>query len=121
VNRDGFPLAHEVYAGNRHDSTTLEEMLTALDQRVGLLPGQTVVVNRGLSGEENLKRIVARKLYYLVAEPYGARNDWVEEFENDEDFGEVKRETSPTNPFQRKWISLSLSLPQPVVWPVSNA
>jgi transposase len=102
VNRDGFPLAHEVFAGNRHDSTTLDEMLTALDTRVGLRPGQTVVVDRGMSGEENLKKIVARKLHYLVAEPYGARGDWVEEFENDEDFAEVKRETSPTNPFQRK-------------------
>jgi transposase len=102
VNRDGFPLAHEVFAGNRHDSTTLDEMLTALDKRVGLQPGQTVVVDRGMSGEENLKKIVARKLHYLVAEPYGARGDWVEEFENDEDFSEVKRENSPTNPFQRK-------------------
>jgi transposase len=102
VNRDGFPLAHEVFAGNRHDSTTLEEMLTALDTRVGLQPGQTVVVDRGMSGEENLKKIVARKLHYLVAEPYGARSDWMQEFENDEDFSEVKRETSPTNPFQRK-------------------
>jgi transposase len=102
VNRDGFPLAHEVFAGNRHDSTTLDEMLTALDKRVGLQPGQTVVVDRGMSGEENLKKIVARKLHYLVAEPYGARGDWVAEFENDEDFSEVKRETSPTNPFQRK-------------------
>jgi transposase len=102
VNRDGFPLAHEVFAGNRHDSTTLEQMLTALDQRVGLHPGQTVVVDRGMSGEENLTKIVAKKLHYLVAEPYGARSDWVEEFENDEDFGEVKREPSPTNPFQRK-------------------
>lgn len=102
VNRDGFPLAHEVFAGNRHDSTTLEQMLTALDKRVGLHPGQTVVVDRGMSGEENLTRIVARKLHYLVAEPYGARSDWVEEFENDEGFGEVKRQPSPTNPFQRK-------------------
>jgi transposase len=102
VNRDGFPLAHEVFAGNRHDSTTLEEMLTALDKRVGLHAGQTVVVDRGMSGAENLQKIVARKLHYLVAEPYGARSDWVEEFENDEDFREVKRETSPTNPFQRK-------------------
>jgi transposase len=102
VNRDGFPLAHEVFAGNRHDSTTLEQMLTALDQRVGLQPGQTVVVDRGMSGEDNVKLIVARKLHYLVAEPYGARSDWVEEFENDEDFREVQRETSPTNPFQRK-------------------
>ena len=32
VNRDGFPLAHEVFAGNCHDSTTLEQMLTALDK-----------------------------------------------------------------------------------------
>jgi transposase len=102
VNRDGFPLAHEVFAGNRHDSTTLDEMLMALDKRVGLQPGQTVVVDRGMSGEENLKKIVARKLHYLVAEPYGARGDWVEEFENDEDFSEVKRENSPTNPFQQK-------------------
>lgn len=102
VNREGFPLAHEVFAGNRHDSTTMDEMLTALDKRVGLHPGQTVVVDRGMSGEENLNKILARKLHYLVAEPYGARGDWVEEFENDEDFSEVKRETSPTNPFQRK-------------------
>jgi transposase len=102
VNRDGFPLAHEVFAGNRHDSTTLEEMLTALDKRIGLHPGQTVVVDRGMSGEKNLSKIVAKKLHYLVAEPYGARGDWVEEFENDEDFVEVKREPSPTNPFQRK-------------------
>jgi len=102
VNRDGFPLAHEVFAGNCHDSTTLEQMLTALDKRVGLQPGQTVVVDRGMSGEENLKKIVARKLHYLVAEPYGARNDWVQEFEDDKDFREVKRDTSPTNPFQHK-------------------
>src|ERR1039458_6725084 len=102
VNRDGFPLAHEVLAGNRHDSSTLEQMLEALDKRIGLQPGQTVVVDRGMSGEDNVKQIVAKKLHYLVAEPYGARSDWVEEFENDEDFAEVKRETSPTNPFQHK-------------------
>ena len=51
VNRDGFPLAHEVLAGNRTDSTTVDEMLDALDQRVGSTAGQTVVVDRGMSGE----------------------------------------------------------------------
>ena len=102
VNRDGFPLAQEVFAGNCHDSTTLEKMLDGLDKRVGFQPGQTVVVDRGMSGEENLKKIVDRKLHYLVAEPYGARSDWVEQFELDKDFQEVKREPSPTNPFQIK-------------------
>jgi hypothetical protein len=52
VNREGFPLAHEEFAGNRHDSTTLEEMLRALDQRVGLRADQTVVVDRGMAGAE---------------------------------------------------------------------
>ena len=102
VNRDGFPLAHEVYAGNRHDSTTLEEMLKALDRRIGLQAGQTVVVDRGMSGEENLNKIRQRQLHYLVAEPYGARREWVEEFEDEQDFEQVKREVSPNNPFQHK-------------------
>jgi transposase len=102
VNRDGFPLAHEVLAGNRHDSTTVEDMLKALDQRVGLQAGQTVVVDRGMSGEENLEKIQARGLHYLVAAQQGERAEWLEEFEDAEDFQEVKREPSPRNPFQHK-------------------
>src|SRR2546422_960515 len=77
VNRDGFPLAHEVFAGNRHDSTTLNEMLEALHRRVGLKPGQTVVVDRGLSGQENLQKIWQRGLPYLGAGGQSERGGWV--------------------------------------------
>ncbi|HSM79186.1 MAG TPA: IS1634 family transposase [Bryobacteraceae bacterium] len=102
VNRDGFPLAHEVFAGNRHDSTTLEEMLKALDRRVGLRPEQTVVVDRGMAGKENVEQIRARGLHYLVAEPYAERKDWVAEFQDSDEFAAVEREPSPRNPFQKK-------------------
>jgi transposase len=102
VNRDGFPLAHEVFAGNRHDSTTLEEMLTALDRRVGLRPEQTVVVDRGMAGKDNVEQIRARGLHYLVAEPYAERKDWVPEFQDSGEFAAVEREPSPRNPFQKK-------------------
>jgi transposase len=102
VNRDGFPLAHEVMAGNRHDSTTLDQMLAALDQRVGLREGQTVVVDRGMSGQENLDKIRARGLHYLVAAPYSERQEWVEEFQDAAEFEEVRREPSPRNPAQKK-------------------
>jgi len=27
LDRDGFPKAHEVFDGNRHDQTTVEDML----------------------------------------------------------------------------------------------
>ena len=30
LDRDGFPEAHEVFDGNRHDQTTVEDMLTRL-------------------------------------------------------------------------------------------
>lgn len=102
VNREGFPLAHEVFAGNRHDSTTLEEMLQALDQRVGLRPEQTVVVDRGMAGAENVQQIRARGLHYLVAEPYAERKEWAPEFQDSGEFAAVEREPSPRNPFQKK-------------------
>jgi transposase len=102
VNRDGFPLAHEVFAGNRHDSTTLEDMLGALDKRVGLQPEQMVVVDRGMAYEKNIAQIRARKLHYLVAEPYAERTDWSEEFQDASGFVAVEREPSPRNPGQKK-------------------
>ena len=102
VTREGFPLAHEVFAGNRNDSTTVDEMLDALDQRIGLKPGQTVVVDRGMSSPENLGKIRARGLHYLVARRPGERDLWREEFENEAGFEPVLREPSPTNPSQKK-------------------
>jgi transposase len=102
VNREGFPLAHEVFAGNRHDSTTVEEMLQALDRRVGLRADQTVVVDRGMAGAENLKKILAQGRHYLVAEPYAERKEWTAEFQDSGEFAAVEREPSPRNPFQKK-------------------
>ena len=41
LNADGFPLAHEVFDGNRQDCTTVSEMLEALEARVGLKQGDS--------------------------------------------------------------------------------
>ena len=102
VNREGFPLAHEVFAGNRHDSTTVKEMLEALDRRLGLKAGQTVVVDRGMWGEETQQAIGGRGLHYVMAERQTERAQWLEEFEEAEGFEEVIRQPSPRNPFQKK-------------------
>ena len=102
LNRDGFPIAHEIYAGNTQDRSTVEDMLNQLDRRVGLKPGQTIVVDRGMAFEENLKAIQARGLHYLVASRQPERNQWLAEFEGLEGFQEIFRKTSPTNPYQVK-------------------
>lgn len=102
VDRDGFPVAHEVFAGNRQDKTTLAEMLDALGKRLKLHPGQTVVIDRGFATEENLALLQQRQLHYLIAARHAERDQWLCELENLDGFEEVKRIPSPRNPFQKK-------------------
>ncbi len=102
VGAEGFPKAHEVFEGNMQDRRSLGPMLDAMDARVGLRPGQTVVIDRGMAFDENLADIRARGLHYLVATRQGERNAWLEEFEDLDRFAEVVREPSPTNPAQEK-------------------
>jgi transposase len=110
LGREGFPKAHEVFDGNRTDGTTVDEMLTALEQRVGKKPGATVVVDRGMASADNLEQIKAHTYHYLVASRQGERDQYLETFEareEDATWQEVVREVSPTNPAQKKarlWI-----------------
>jgi len=90
VNRDGFPRAHEVFDGNRQDRTTVDEMLSALERRVGKpAVGTTVVVDRGMAFDENLEQIVARGYSYLVAARQSERGAWLDAFEDDGDWQQL--------------------------------
>jgi transposase len=102
VNRDGFPIAHEVFEGNVPDRKTLGKTLDLMNQRVGLKPGETVVVDRGMAYDDNLKEITERKLHYIVASRQSERDEWLADFEDAKGFEEVIREPSPRNPFQKK-------------------
>jgi transposase len=102
LDRDGFPKAHEIFDGNRHDHSTMEEMLRILEKRTGKKPGLTVIVDRGMAYDENLKQIRAHDLHYIVAGRQPERNEWLDDFENEDDWEEVIRTPSPRNPFQKK-------------------
>ena len=67
LDRDGFAVAHEVFEGNRHDTTTVGEMLDGLERRVGHRPGTLVVVDRGMAHAGSLDLIRSRGYDYLVA------------------------------------------------------
>lgn len=102
VNRDGFPMAHEVLEGNVQDRKTLDQMLDQLDARVGLKAGQTVVVDRGMAYPENIAQIKQRGLHYIVATRQAERHAWLDDFEDDTGFEAVLRAPSPRNPSQNK-------------------
>jgi len=102
LDRDGFPKAHEVFDGNRHDQTTVEAMLTRLEERTGRRGGATVVVDRGMAFAPNLAQIRARGHHYLVAARYPERGAHQEAFAADADWRDVVRVPSPRNPGQKK-------------------
>jgi transposase len=102
IGREGFPRAHEIFEGNVQDRKTLTSMLELLEERVGLAEGATIVVDRGMSGPENLAEIRRRNLRYVVAAPQHERDRYLAEFEAVDTFEEVIRQPSPRNPGQRK-------------------
>jgi transposase len=101
LDRDGFPKAHEVFDGNLQDRRTVDQMLDTLEKRVGRKAEGTVIVDRGMAFDENIKQIRDRNLHYLVAGLQSERNEWLDELEKD-DWEQVIRMPSPRNPFQKK-------------------
>ena len=54
VTREGIPLAHEVFDGNRVDVTTVKEIVGKIESRFGTVD-RVWVMDRGMASEENLK------------------------------------------------------------------
>lgn len=107
LDREGFPKAHEVFDGNRQDRSSVDEMLEVLEQRTGRKGGGTVIVDRGMAFNENLQQIQARGHHYVVACRQSERVQWLDELEQEQGWQEVLRESSPTNPAQKKsqvWV-----------------
>jgi hypothetical protein len=68
VTPEGFPLGYEVFAGNRTDVTTLEEIVATMEARYGR-PERLWVLDRGLVSEDNLAFLRARGARYIVGTP----------------------------------------------------
>jgi transposase len=53
VTFDGFPLGYEVFAGNTHDSQTVQTIVAAMEARHGAR-GRVWIADRGMASAENL-------------------------------------------------------------------
>lgn len=68
VSREGLPLGYEVFAGNRHDVTTVEEIIEKIECQYG--PANRVwVMDRGMISEETLEFLQSGKRRYIVGTP----------------------------------------------------
>ena len=87
VTRGGIPLGYEVFAGNRADVTTFEEIVTTMERRYGRAE-RVWVVDRGMTSAENIAWLKASGRRYLIgtakselkrfARELADRREWVE-------------------------------------------
>jgi len=75
VTRDGIPLGHEVFDGNRTDVTTIEEIVDCMEERYGRA-GRIWVLDRGMVSEQNLEYIRSRGGSYIVGTPRSMLKDY---------------------------------------------
>jgi hypothetical protein len=68
VSRCGMPLGYEVFAGNRNDVTTLQEIVATMEARYG--KAQRIwVVDRGMVSQENMEFLKKDQRRYIVGTP----------------------------------------------------
>lgn len=76
VSSEGLPLAYEVFAGNTADVTTLEDIMTIVEEKYGKAR-RVWVFDRGIVSEENLNSLREKEACYLV----GTRREQLKQYE----------------------------------------
>jgi transposase len=68
VTFDGFPLGYEVFAGNTHDSRTLQTIVATMEARHGML-GRVWITDRGMASADNLAWLRQTGRRYIIGAP----------------------------------------------------
>ena len=68
VTFDGFPLGYEVFAGNTHDSRTLQTIVATMEARHGML-GRVWISDRGMASTDNLAWLRSTGRRYIIGAP----------------------------------------------------
>ncbi|HTY64622.1 MAG TPA: IS1634 family transposase [Acidobacteriota bacterium] len=68
VSRCGMPIGYEVFAGNRHDSKTVEQVVEHVEKIYGRA-NRIWVMDRGMVSEENVEYLRKEGRRYIVGTP----------------------------------------------------
>jgi transposase len=78
VTRDGFPLGYEVFAGNRSDVTTVEEIVKVMEERYGRV-NRIWVMDRGMASGKNFEFLSKDGRQYIL----GANRGQLKKYEGE--------------------------------------
>ena len=89
VTREGMPLGYELFAGNRTDVTTVEEIVETMEARYGLAQ-RIWVMDRGMTSEDNLTWLREGGRRYLVGTPKSELRKWARQIADAQDWQAVR-------------------------------
>lgn len=86
---EGLPLNYEVFAGNRTDVTTVEDIVRKMEERFGQAE-RIWVMDRGMVSERNIEFLRKRKALYIVGTPKSQLRNFEAELTEKENWTEVQ-------------------------------
>jgi transposase len=89
VSPEGLPLAYEVFAGNRVDVTTVEDIVTVMEEKYGQAK-RIWVMDRGMVSEKNIEFLRGRNAQYIVGTPKAQLKKFASALLDDKDWKQVR-------------------------------
>lgn len=89
VSREGLPLGYEVFAGNRVDVTTVEEIVGTMEKRFGLAK-RIWVMDRGMVSQANVAWLQQSGRRYLLGASRAELKHWKKELLEERDWNVVR-------------------------------
>ena len=89
VTREGYPVGYEVFAGNRTDVTTVQEIVETMERRYGQAE-RVWVMDRGMISVENLEWLKAAARRFLLGTPKSELRKWERELAEEERWEKIR-------------------------------
>jgi transposase len=89
VTRDGMPLGYEVFAGNRTDVTTVEEIVETMEARFGIAD-RVWVMDRGMMSADNVEWLQQTGRRYLIGTAKSEVKKWSRQIADARDWQTVR-------------------------------
>src|SRR5438093_8957151 len=89
VTREGMPVGYELFAGNRTDVTTVEQIVAQMEARFGAAQ-RIWVMDRGMTSADNVHWLRETGRRYLVGTPKSELRKWAREIAAADDWRQVR-------------------------------
>ncbi len=89
VSFDGFPLGYEVFAGNTHDSKTVQTIVSTMEARHGVI-GRVWIADRGMASAKNLAWLRQTGRRYIIGAPKASLRQFAAELAEPSGWHEIR-------------------------------